>query len=91
MATKKAERAAPAKLPPLWDRLKAQIDWYDRKDTATGAPIRLRRSPLWFLPSPCRSLPNGARSPWASPPVSSCCSWPPAFQQWQENWILYRS
>ena len=31
MATKKAERAAPAKLPPLWDRLKAQIDWYDRK------------------------------------------------------------
>ena len=26
MATKKAERAAPAKLPPLWDRLKAQID-----------------------------------------------------------------
>ena len=34
MATKKAERAAPAKLPPLWDRLKAQIDWYDRKATA---------------------------------------------------------
>lgn len=25
MATKKAERAAPAKLPPLWDRLKAQM------------------------------------------------------------------
>ena len=39
MATKKAERAAPAKLPPLWDRLKAQIDWYDRK--GYGEPARL--------------------------------------------------
>ena len=35
MATKKAERAAPAKLPPLWDRLKAQM---------TGTTGKLRQN-----------------------------------------------
>ena len=33
MATKKAERAAPAKLPPLWGPAQSADDWYDRKAT----------------------------------------------------------
>jgi hypothetical protein len=28
---KKAEQAEAPKLPPLWDRLQSQIDWYDAK------------------------------------------------------------
>ena len=31
MAPRKPGRAGEPKLPPLWDRLQAQIDWYDRK------------------------------------------------------------
>ena len=34
MATKKREHAAALKLPPLWDRLQGQIDWYDAKAKA---------------------------------------------------------
>jgi hypothetical protein len=31
MAPKKQERSDAPKLPPLWERLQGQIDWYDRK------------------------------------------------------------
>ena len=34
MAPKKQEQSEAPKLPPLWERLQGQIDWYDRKATA---------------------------------------------------------
>jgi hypothetical protein len=34
MATKKGGQDSAPKLPPLWDRLRAQIDWYDAKAKA---------------------------------------------------------
>jgi hypothetical protein len=34
MAPKKQERSDAPKLPPLWERLQGQIDWYDRKASA---------------------------------------------------------
>ena len=92
MATKKAERAATGKLPPLWDRLQSQIDWYDGKVTATSAPIRLRRSPLSFLPSPCRSLPSGgALAVGVAAGFILLLESLQHLNKWQENWILYRS
>ena len=34
MAPNKQERSDAPKLPPLWERLQGQIDWYDRKASA---------------------------------------------------------
>jgi hypothetical protein len=34
MAPTKQERSDAPKLPPLWERLQGQIDWYDRKASA---------------------------------------------------------
>ena len=86
MATKKAERAAPAKLPPLCDRLKAQMTGTTGKLRQTSAPIRLRRSPLSFADG-CRmgALAVGIAAGFILLLEDQ------HLNKWQENWILYRS
>jgi hypothetical protein len=101
MATGQRERAQAAKLPSLWERLEAQIAWYDRKASANQRAYKWSKVAIIVL---AISLPVLAEYGHIGEFERA-----PAFlvglaagaillleglqhlNKWQENWILYRS
>ena len=92
MATKKAEQAATLKLPPLWDRLQAQIDWYDAKAKANQRYFKASKIAIIVC---AVIIPIVAEfSAMAVIIAAGIILLLESMQQlnkWQENWILYRS
>ena len=101
MATGQRGRAQAAKLPSLWERLEAQIAWYDRKASANQRAYKWSKIAIIVL---AISLPVLAEYGHIGEFERA-----PAFlvglaagaillleglqhlNKWQENWILYRS
>jgi hypothetical protein len=101
MATGQRGRAQAAKLPSLWERLDAQIAWYDRKASANQRAYKWSKVAIIVL---AISLPVLAEYGHIGEFERA-----PAFlvglaagaillleglqhlNKWQENWILYRS
>lgn len=101
MATGQKGRAQAPKLPSLWDRLEAQIAWYDRKASANQRAYKWSKIAIIVL---AISLPIFAEYGHIGGSERA-----PAFlvglaagaillleglqhlNKWQENWILYRS
>lgn len=101
MATGQRGRAQAAKLPSLWERLEAQIAWYDRKASANQRAYKWSKVAIIVL---AISLPVLAEYGHIGEFERA-----PAFlvglaagaillleglqhlNKWQENWILYRS
>ena len=101
MATGQRGRAQAAKLPALWERLEAQIAWYDRKASANQRAYKWSKVAIILL---AISLPVLAEYGHIGEFERA-----PAFlvglaagaillleglqhlNKWQENWILYRS
>ena len=101
MATGQRGRAQAAKLPSLWERLEAQIAWYDRKASANQRAYKWSKIAIIVL---AISLPVLAEYGHIGEFERA-----PAFlvglaagaillleglqhlNKWQENWILYRA
>jgi hypothetical protein len=49
MAAVQRTRAQAPKLEPLWDRLQAQIDWYDRKAKASQRAYKVSKISIVVL------------------------------------------
>ncbi len=92
MATKKSEREEAPKLPPLWDRLQSQIDWYDRKATHNQNAYKASKIAIIVC---AIIIPIVAEfTPLAVIVAAGLILLLESLQQlnkWQENWILYRS
>jgi uncharacterized protein DUF4231 len=92
MATKKREHAAALKLPPLWDRLQGQIDWYDAKAKANQRYYKASKIAIIVC---AIIIPIVAEfSAMAVIVAAGIILLLESLQQvnkWQENWILYRS
>jgi hypothetical protein len=92
MAPKKQERSEAPKLPPLWERLQGQIEWYDRKATANQQAYKASKIAIIVC---AVIIPIIAEySPLAVGIAAGVILLLEGLQQvnkWQENWILYRS
>ena len=101
MATGQRGRAQAAKLPPLWERLEAQIAWYDRKASANQRAYKWSKVAIIVL---AISLPVLAeyghigefeRAPaflvGLAAGVILLLEGLQRLNKWQENWILYRA
>ena len=92
MATNKGQQAASLKLPPLWERLQGQIDWYDRKATHNQNAYKASKIAIIIC---AVIIPIVAEfSPLAVGIAAGFILLLEGLQQvnkWQENWILYRS
>jgi Protein of unknown function (DUF4231) len=92
MATKKAEQSPALKLPPLWDRLQSQIDWYDAKAKANQRYYKASKIAILVC---AVIIPIVAEfSALAVIVAAGIILLLESLQQlnkWQENWILYRS
>jgi hypothetical protein len=92
MAPKKQERSDAPKLPPLWERLQGQIDWYDRKASANQHAYKASKIAIIVCTV---IIPIVAEySPLAVGTAAGVILLLEGLQQvnkWQENWILYRS
>ncbi len=92
MATKKTEQASTPKLPPLWDRLQSQIDWYDAKAKANqryykGSKIAILLCAV-VIPIVAEF---SAMSVIIAAGLILLLESLQQLNKWQENWILYRS
>jgi hypothetical protein len=101
MATKKPQQPQAPKLEPLWDRLQAQIDWYDHKAQAAQSAYKLSKIAIILLAIATPVLAEYGRIPGLSDTrallvgiAAGLIILLEGLQQlnkWQENWILYRS
>jgi hypothetical protein len=100
-AGRKPARGEEPKLPPLWDRLTSQIEWYDRKATANQKAYKASKIAIivlalaipviaeyGYLPSEhdTRALLVGIAAG-----AILLLEGLQHLNKWQENWILYRS
>ena len=83
MTTGQKGRAQAPKLPSLWERLEAQIAWYDRKATANQRAYKVSKISIVALAilipviAEYGHIPGSRARPLsssASPPAPSCCS-----------------
>jgi hypothetical protein len=92
MATKKTGHDSTPKLPPLWDRLEAQIAWYDAKAKANQRYYKASKIAIILC---AIIIPIVAEfSAMAVIVAAGLILLLESMQQlnkWQENWILYRS
>lgn len=92
MAPKKPERSEAPKLPPLWERLQSQIEWYDRKASANQRSYKVSKMAIIAC---AVVIPIIAEySPLAVGISAGFILLLEGLQhvnKWQENWILYRS
>jgi hypothetical protein len=102
MATKRTEQTSVAKLPPLWDRLQGQIEWYDSKAKVNQKAYKFSKVAIIVL---AISLPIFAEYgfiPGVEHDTRALLVGIAAgaillleglqhLNKWQENWILYRS
>ncbi|HEY7644289.1 MAG TPA: DUF4231 domain-containing protein [Hyphomicrobiales bacterium] len=103
MATAEKGRQPAPKMPPLWDRLEAQIAWYDRKASVNQRAYKWSRAAIivlaiatpiiaeyGFIPVPGVEDP---RALWVGVAAGFILLLEGLqhLNKWQENWILYRS
>jgi hypothetical protein len=69
MAPKKQERSDAPKLPPLWERLQGQIDWYDRKASVNQHAYKASKIAIIVCATSFPLSPNIRSWRWASPPA----------------------
>jgi hypothetical protein len=99
MATARG-RQAP-KLPPLWERLEAQIAWYDEKASACQRAFKATKVAIIALAlaipvlAEYAHIPGFERSPALLVAIAAggilLLEGLLHINKWQENWILYRS
>jgi hypothetical protein len=103
MATAQKGRQQAMKMPPLWDRLDAQITWYDKKAKTNQRAYKWSKAAIivlaiaipivaeyGFLPVPGV---EDTRALWVGVAAGAILLLEGLQQinKWQENWILYRS
>jgi hypothetical protein len=80
-AGQKGRQQAP-NFEPLWERLKGQVDWYDRKAKANQRAYKVSKISIIVLAilipvfAEYGFIPGFVRGPssWGRPPASSFCS-----------------
>ncbi len=92
MATKKVEQAPAGKLPPLWDRLQSQIDWYDAKAKANQRYYKASKIAIVLCAVVIPIVAEfSAMSVIIAAGLILLLESLQQLNKWQENWILYRS
>jgi hypothetical protein len=101
MAQRKPAGAGEPKLPPLWDRLQAQIDWYDRKAKSNQTAYKISKISIVALAillpvfAEYGHVPGFEGSPaflvGAAAGAIVLLEGLQVLNKWQENWILYRA
>jgi hypothetical protein len=92
MATAKERHPQEPKLPPLWERLQGQIDWYDRK--ASHNQMLFKASKIAIIV--CAVIipivaEFSAMTVIIAAGIILLLESLQQLNKWQENWILYRS
>ena len=103
MATGDRRRQPAPKMPPLWDRLEAQIAWYDQKASVNQRSYKWSKAAIivlavaipivaeyGFLPMPGI---EDTRALWVGIAAGGILLLEGLqhLNKWQENWILYRA
>jgi hypothetical protein len=101
MVQRKPARAGEPKLPPLWDRLQSQIDWYDRKAKSNQTAYKISKISIVALAiclpvfAEYGYIPSFEGSPaflvGAAAGAIVLLEGLQVLNKWQENWILYRA
>jgi hypothetical protein len=92
MATKKTEQPSAPKLPPLWDRLQSQIDWYDAKAKANQRYYKASKIAILLCAVVIPIVAEfSAMSVIVAAGLILLLESLQQLNKWQENWILYRS
>ena len=101
MAQRKPAGAGEPKLPPLWDRLQSQIDWYDRKAKSNQTAYKISKISIVALAillpvfAEYGHIPGFEASPaflvGAAAGAIVLLEGLQVLNKWQENWILYRA
>jgi Protein of unknown function (DUF4231) len=101
MAADQKGREQGPKLAPLWDRLQAQIDWYDRKARANQRAYKFSKIAIIVLAILIPVFAEYGHIPGFEDPraflvgaASGAIVLLEGLQvlnKWQENWILYRA
>jgi hypothetical protein len=101
MTTGQRGRAQAPKLPSLWERLEAQIAWYDRKATANQRAYKVSKISIVALAilipviAEYGHIPGFEGSPAFLVGVAAgaivLLEGLQVVNKWQENWILYRA
>ncbi len=101
MATVQRPRAEAPKFEPLWDRLQANIDWYDRKAKANQRAYKVSKISIIVLAILIPVLAEYGFIPGmhdsraflvgAAAGVIVLLEGLQALNKWQESWILYRA
>ena len=99
----RSERAAAApKMEPLWERLQAQIDWYDRKAKANQRAYKVSKISIIVLAILIPVFAEYGHDPGdvrvraaflvgVAAGVIVLLEGLQVLNKWQENWILYRA
>jgi uncharacterized protein DUF4231 len=101
MTTGQRGRAQAPKLPSLWERLEAQIAWYDRKASANQRAYKVSKISIVALGilipviAEYGHIPGFEGSPAFLVGVAAgaivLLEGLQVVNKWQENWILYRA
>lgn len=102
MAKAASQRTQGPKLAPLWDRLQAQIDWYDAKASANQRAHKASKIAIIVLAISLPILAEYGFLPGVEHDTRALLVGIAAggillleglqhLNKWQENWILYRS
>lgn len=102
MAPRKFAQAEAPRLPPLWDRLSSQVEWYDRKASANQRAYKASKIAIIVLALSIPVLAEYGNLPGSEHDTRALLVGIAAgaillleglqhLNKWQENWILYRS
>jgi hypothetical protein len=101
MAPRKPARGEEPNLPRLWDRLQAQIDWYDRKAKSNQTAYKVSKISIVALAillpvlAEYGHVPGFEASPaflvGAAAGAIVLLEGLQVLNKWQENWLLYRA
>jgi hypothetical protein len=101
MAPKGKESSQAPAMPPLWERLQSQIEWYDRKATANQRAYKASKITIIVLAIAMPVLAEYGKLPGfedsrallvgIAAGVILLLEGLQHLNKWQENWILYRS
>jgi Protein of unknown function (DUF4231) len=101
MVTRRGDRPGGAKMAPLWERLEAQIAWYDRKASQNQRAYKASKIAIIVLALAIPVIAEYAhisdfeRSPALLVAIAAggilLLEGLQHLNKWHENWILYRS
>jgi hypothetical protein len=92
MATNRSQKSQAPALPPLWERLQGQIDWYDAKAKTNQLYFKASKIAIIVCAVAIPIVAEfSAMSVIFAAGVILLLESMQQLNKWQENWILYRS